>query len=149
MPVETDSVVARLVELGCVLDPTVRTFHKLSTPDGRKCLYLGMNNTLRRVDISGFVPSAHPAVVVLSQERARELRLGAVRGQIFPVRAPDGSDPYGALLAVVLEMLDGDAAGFKGSSRRGQDPYAQDVEAAGGEAEQDAQEAVEQEAVAA
>ena len=90
-----------------------KSFHKLvSSEENRKAIYVAKSKRgLTRVDVAGFVPPESPAIKQLTKEDATELKLGAVRGQIFPKELRCGTKKivaaFKACVAVLLEGTEG------------------------------------------
>lgn len=108
-------------DLGAEVTPQ-KSFIKITAQEAnRKACYIGVTKrTVTRVDFSGFEPEEHEALKLLSQEAAKELNLGAVRGQILPkTLSEDVSDEsilecFRQNLATVLE----EGEGFKLGARK-------------------------------
>lgn len=72
-------------------------FHKVTGPAAGRAVYLAVRGN--RIDLSGFSVE-HPAISQVSEQQARERRLGRVRGQVL-----DFSLDYGGAWAAALEGL--------------------------------------------
>jgi len=112
--VTVDQILELAEERGAVLKEQ-KAFHKLtSASKNKKALYVSRTkNGLTRLDIAGFVPAEHEAIVSLSAEEAKDQKLGAVRGQILPKELRCSAD---SILEAVTQCLDGllsEVEGFK------------------------------------
>lgn len=99
-------------------------FYKVTSPTkNRKAIYIAKSKkTVTRIDMAGFEPEEHPAVRVLTKEDAKNLNLGAVRGQILTKDLSEDVtedlviEAYEAALAVLQD----EAPGFKLGRERGE-----------------------------
>lgn len=90
------SLLAVAAELGLLVEGA-GGFHKVTGAAKGRCVYLAVRGG--RIDISGFTVD-HPAVAQVSEEQARDRRLGRVRGQVL-----DFSLDYAAAWRLALEGL--------------------------------------------
>jgi hypothetical protein len=77
--VKNEQVMAIVKELGL---ETKNQAAFVKVQGGTKIVYISKSANVRRVDISGFSPSHHPAIVQISEADAKELKLGKVRAQV-------------------------------------------------------------------
>jgi len=106
--VTVEEVLTLCKEMGCRLEDK-KSFHGVYAPeDNRKALFIGKaKNRMTRMDISGFTPEPHDAVTILTEEAAKALKLGAVRGQIEPKKLRDESvDVLEAVRSIIKGLLD-------------------------------------------
>lgn len=69
---------------------------------GTKIVYISKSQNVGRVDISGFSPAHHPAIVQITDEQARERKLGKVRAQVDFTRPEE--EVIGAINLVLTEV---------------------------------------------
>lgn len=101
-------------EKGCEVK-YLKSFIKVTSPDqNKKAVYLGMaKRTFTRIDFSGFEMPEDGVIKRMSQEVAKSLNLGAVRGQILPKELPNETtdeevwSSLGRLLDVLLDSSEG------------------------------------------
>lgn len=107
--------VLELAEQKGLVVKEMKSFYKIVSPDeNRKALYVGRaKRGFTRADLAGFDPPKHPAIKVLSAEGAKELKMGAVRGQILPKELRVGTKSILNALSLAMDsVLDG-SKGFK------------------------------------
>jgi len=114
--------------LGCTVEEQ-KSFWKVSSPDSdKKALYIGKaKRYMTRFDVSGFVPGEHPSISPVSEEEAKNLKLGAVRGQILPKNLPEGADVLEGV-RVAVASLQAEGEGFKLSVRQPKEETAEVAE---------------------
>ncbi|MBV8068275.1 MAG: hypothetical protein JO270_00120 [Acidobacteriaceae bacterium] len=78
MSVQSEKLMEIVEELGLQAEP-MAAFYKVAV--GGRAVYIAKSKKVARVDLSGF-DIKHPAVTRISENEARELKLGKVRGQI-------------------------------------------------------------------
>jgi DNA-directed RNA polymerase subunit L len=78
MGIKSEVLLGIVEELGLKAEPQA-AFYKVSV--GGRSVYIAKTKTVSRVDLSGF-DIKHPAVARISEQEAKELKLGKVRGQI-------------------------------------------------------------------
>ena len=99
---------------GCTVEE-LRSYFKITAPEyNKKSLYVGKaKRRMTRLDVSGFVPSPSDCITPLTEEEAKDLKLGAVRGQILPKSLrEDSDDVLAAVTSLVAQVLSEDE-GFK------------------------------------
>lgn len=114
--VSPEEIVAMAEERGLEVTE-MSSFYKIA--GDRKAMYVAKTKrTLTRIDLSGF-ELEHPAVEALSEDEARDLKLGRVRGQIFPQETREN---WKEAIELSLDALvDQDVEGSKFQSRRRRD----------------------------
>jgi hypothetical protein len=111
-----ESVLELVRTLGCEVTEQ-KSFFKVTGPTPKKALYIGKaKRYMTRLDISGFEPSEHPAIKAVSEADAKDLKLGAVRGQILPKTLGEDVDVLDGVTKAVEGLLS-EAEGFKLGSR--------------------------------
>lgn len=111
-----ESIVSLCASLGCEVTEQ-KSFIKITGPTPKKALYIGKaKRFMTRLDISGFEPEEHPAITPVSEEGAKTLKLGAVRGQILPKTLGEDVDVLEGVTSAVRGLLS-EAEGFKLGSR--------------------------------
>jgi len=114
--ITVESVLSLASELGCEVTEQ-KSFIKITGPQAKKALYVGKaKRGLTRLDISGFVPEDHPAITQVSEEDAKTLKLGAVRGQILVKELAEDVDVLGGVTAAIRGLLE-EGEGFKLGTR--------------------------------
>lgn len=78
MSVQSEKLLAIVEEQGLQAEP-MAAFFKVAV--GGRAVYIAKTKKVSRVDLSGF-DIKHPAVSRLTEDEAKELKLGKVRGQI-------------------------------------------------------------------
>lgn len=111
-----EEIVAMAEERGLEVTE-MSSFYKIA--GDRKAMYVAKTKrTLTRIDLSGF-ELEHPAVEALSEDEARDLKLGRVRGQIFPQETREN---WKEAIELSLDALvDDGVEGSKFQSRRRRD----------------------------
>ena len=98
-----------------------KSFFKVTSPSkNRKAIYIAKaKRTITKVDFSGFEVEGTEVLKALTKEEAKELRLGAVRGQIVTKGLPVETDDASILEAVEygLAILMNEEEGFKFGKR--------------------------------
>ena len=111
-----ESVLSLVKELGCEVTEQ-KSFFKVTGPTPKKAIYIGKaKRSMTRLDISGFTPEDHPAISQVSEQEAKDLKLGAVRGQILPKTLAEDVGLVAGITAAVRGLLS-EAEGFKLGSR--------------------------------
>jgi hypothetical protein len=129
----TKITVAQLIELaqaaGCEVQEQ-KKFYKITSPSGnRKALYVGRTKqVVTRIDIAGFDAADHAAIFPLTAEEAKDLNLGAVRGQILPPKDEDITDEMvtEAFELCLGSLLDG-TEGFKFAPKAKEEPAVEEL----------------------
>jgi hypothetical protein len=107
--ITADQIVARAQEMGLEVQEQ-SAFYKISKD--RKAVYVAKNKgALARIDLAGF-ELQHPAVQALTEEEAKNLRLGKVRGQIMPKKLGSDEQVTEAVELALMALTDG-STGFK------------------------------------
>ena len=108
----TEAVLELATSLGCEVTEQ-KSFFKITGPTPKKALYVGKaKRYVTRIDISGFEPEEHSSIKQVSEEEAKALKLGAVRGQILPKELGEDVDPLEGFRAAVRGLLS-ETEGFK------------------------------------
>lgn len=107
--ITADTIVNRAKELGLEVQEQ-SAFYKIARD--RKAVYVAKNKgALARIDLAGF-ELQHPAVQTLTEDEAKALRLGKVRGQIMPKKLGSDDQVHEAVDLALMALADG-TTGFK------------------------------------
>lgn len=113
--VTVEEVLTLCRELGCVVGE-LNTYWAVEAPlYNKKTLYVGKaKRRMTRLDVAGFVPKeSHVAIEILSSQDAKDLKLGAVRGQILPKTIREESTDVLEAVKLLVEQLLDEELGFK------------------------------------
>lgn len=126
--VTVDQVLETARECGAVV-ANLKSFWAIEAPEyNKKAIYVGKaKRRMTRLDFAGFEGPEHGAISHLTEEDAKELKLGAVRGQILPkeIREED-VDVLEAVRLLVASLLD-PTEGFKLGKRKAKEPVAEEA----------------------
>jgi len=112
--VTVEQILALATERGAVVKEQKAFFKLTSSDKNKKALYISRTkNGLTRLDIAGFEPGEHVAIKSLTAEGAKEMKLGAVRGQVLPKELRCGSDMILEAVNLCLDGLLDSTEGFK------------------------------------
>ncbi len=107
--ITADSIVSKARDLGLEVQEQ-SAFYKIGKD--RKAVYVAKNKgALARIDLAGF-ELQHPAVQALTEDEAKALRLGKVRGQIMPKKLGSDEQVLEAVELALMAVADG-TPGFK------------------------------------
>ena len=114
----------------------LKSYFKVTAPEyNHKSLYVGKaKRRLTRLDISGFEPQAHPAIAPLCEQDAKDLKLGAVRGQILPKTLRNETDNVHEAVSFLIAEVLAEGKGFKLGTRVASSPEAEEIAAVAEEA---------------
>ena len=112
--VAVSDVLALAEEKGLVVR-TQKAFYRIEkNEDARKAVYVSRTKRgLTRADYAGFVPPKHSAIKVLTEQDAKELKLGAVRGQTIVKELRVGPKAILNALSLAMDCLTDGVEGFK------------------------------------
>lgn len=104
--VTVDAILSLARELGCTVNE-LKSYYQLTAPEpNRKAVYVGKaKRFVTRIDASGFTPEPHPSITILTDQDAKDLKLGAVRGQILTKDSPEDMDVLEGVRAMVRGLL--------------------------------------------
>lgn len=100
-PVALSKLLALVTAAGLTVEEQ-SAFYKVDV-SGRRC-YIAKTKMVSRIDVSGFEPDV-PGVTPLTEQEAKELRLGKVRGQVDFTK--DEADVLEAFEMLLGEIKDG------------------------------------------
>lgn len=116
--ITAEQIVAHARDLGLEVQEQ-SAFYKIAKD--RKAVYVAKNKgALARIDLAGF-ELQHPAVQTLTEDEAKALRLGKVRGQILPKKLGDDQAVTDAVSHALMALVDG-TTGFKFQKKPATEP---------------------------